>query len=44
MKLKLCPICKEYLNETEEEEWCSNIDCDYIYFKEQQVRTFKGEE
>jgi uncharacterized Zn finger protein (UPF0148 family) len=33
MKPKLCPICKEYLNETDGEEWCSH--CDYsIYIKQ----------
>ena len=40
MKLKLCPICKEYLNETEDEEWCSK--CDYFIFIEQkQPKTFR---
>lgn len=29
MKLKCCPLCKEYLNETDVEEWCSNPECDY---------------
>ena len=31
MKLKSCPVCDCWLNELEEEEWCSNPECDYEY-------------
>lgn len=42
MKIKICPVCREYLNQTEEEEWCST--CDYSIYIKQYPKNFWGEE
>jgi hypothetical protein len=43
MKLKSCPVCDCWLNELEDEAWCSNPECDYEYYIKQ-YPTNKGEE